>query len=119
MGEQDIFEQSHQEAEEKQVTEYLLTNIENILLNCTQLIVDWVYQAVRFDTIEDDILRHLVVTRLSQPMSKATTVDYLQSYFDEDVQLTRFTVIWANCIQYTTREDTTNQCRTYQKDFGW
>lgn len=87
MGDRDIFEQSDQEAEEKQVTEYLLTNIENILLNGTQLILDRVYQAIGFDAIEDKILRHLVVARLSQPMSKAATVDYLQSYFDEDVQL--------------------------------
>ena len=87
LGEQDIFEQFDQEAEEKQVMEYLLSNIENILLNGTQLILDRVYKAIGFDAIEDDILRHLVIARLSQPMSKAATVDYLQSYVDEDVQL--------------------------------
>jgi transposase len=31
----------------------------------------------------------LVVARLSQPMSKSATVDYLKSHFDEDVQLHR------------------------------
>lgn len=87
LGEQDIFEQYDKEAEEKQVTEYLLTNIENILLNGHRLILDRAYQAVGFDAIEDEILRHLVVARLSQPMSKAATVEYLQSYFDEDVHL--------------------------------
>jgi len=87
LGEQDIFDQSNHEVEEKQVTEYLISNIENILLNGTRLILDQAYQAIGFNAIEDDILRYLVVARLSQPMSKAATVDYLQSYFDEDVQL--------------------------------
>ena len=74
MGDRDIFELSDQEAEEKQVTEYLLTKIENILFNSTQLILDRVYQAIGFDAIEDEILRHLVVARLSQPMSKSNSL---------------------------------------------
>ena len=40
LGEQDIFEQSTRELEEKQVTERLLSNIENILLNGTGLILN-------------------------------------------------------------------------------
>jgi len=32
-------------------------------------------------------LKHLVVARLCQPASKAGTVDYLKSYFDEDLEL--------------------------------
>lgn len=85
--EQDVFEQSDQESEEKQVTDYLLSNIENILLNGTQLVLDRVYSVTGFDVIEDDILRQLVIARLSQPLSKSATVDYLLSHFDEDVQL--------------------------------
>ena len=42
-----------------------------------------------FDAIDDDILEHLVIARLCQPTSKAGTVDYLKSYFDEDVALHR------------------------------
>lgn len=86
-GELDIFQQSSRAQEEKQVTEYLLSNIENILINGTQLILDKVFNITGFDAIEDTILRQLVVARLSQPMSKSATVDYLKSYFDEDVQL--------------------------------
>ena len=85
--EQDVFEQSDQESEEKQVTDYLLSNIKNILLNGTQLVLDRVYSVTGFDVIEDDILRQLVIARLSQPLSKSATVDYLLSHFDEDVQL--------------------------------
>ena len=86
-GKQDMFAVEAQQREEKQVTEYLLNNIENILLNGTQLILDQVFKQTGFDSIDDDILKHLVIARLCQPSSKAGTVDYLKSYFDEDVEL--------------------------------
>lgn len=89
LGEQDIFENNDKETEEKQVTEYFLSNIENILLNGTQLILNQVFRLIGFDTIDDDIFRQLVIARLSQPMSKSATVEYLKSHFDEDVQLHR------------------------------
>jgi len=87
LGEQDIFEQATREAEEKQVVDYLLSNVENILINGTQLILDKVFKSIGFDELNDDMLKHLVTSRLSQPLSKSATVDYLKSYFDEDVQL--------------------------------
>jgi transposase len=87
LGEQDIFEQATRESEEKQVVDYLLSNVENILINGTQLILDKVFKSIGFDELNDDILKHLVTARLSQPLSKSATVNYLKSYFDEDVQL--------------------------------
>ncbi|MDR2979474.1 MAG: IS1634 family transposase [Bacteroidales bacterium] len=86
-GNRDMFLESERQREEKQVTEYFLNNVENILLNGTQLILNEVFRLVGFDAINDDILRHLVVARLCQPASKSGTVDYLKSYFDEDVEL--------------------------------
>ena len=83
----DIFEHAANESEEKQVIEYLLSNVEKILLNGTQLILNRVFKIIGFDSINDDILKHLVIARLSQPMSKSATVDYLKSHFDEDIQL--------------------------------
>jgi len=88
-GERDMFTVYEQQREEKQVTDYLLGNIENILLNGTQLIINRVFRLVGFDAIDDDILKHLVAARLSQPSSKAGTVDYLKSYFDEDAELNK------------------------------
>lgn len=87
LGNRDIFEIYEKEREEKQVTESLLSNVENILINGTQLILNQVFKITGFDSINDDILKHLVIARLSQPMSKSGTVDYLKSHFDEDVQL--------------------------------
>jgi len=75
-----------QQREEKQVTDYLLNNTENILLNGRQLILEQVFKIVGFDAIDDNILKHLVIASLCQPSSKAGTVDYLKSYFDEDVE---------------------------------
>jgi transposase len=89
LGEQDIFEEHDKALEEKQVAKYLLSNIENILLNGVQLILNNVFKLTGFDQIEDDILRQLVISRLCQPMSKAATVEYLKSHFDEDAQLHR------------------------------
>jgi len=86
-GSPDMFKQKAREEEEKQVTEHLLSNIENVLINGTQLILDKVFKITGFEAIEDDILRQLVIARLGQPMSKSATVDYLKSYFDEDIQL--------------------------------
>jgi transposase len=86
-GERDIFAEHEQQREEKQVTDYLLNNIENILLNGSQLILNRVFRLVGFDAIDDKILKQLVIARLCQPASKAGTVDYLKSYFDEDVEL--------------------------------
>lgn len=87
LGECDIFEMYHNEREEKETVQRLLSNIENILLNGEELILNQVFKAIGFDAIRDDILRQLVIARLSQPMSKAATVAYLKSHFDEDVKL--------------------------------
>jgi transposase len=87
LGDRDMFAISAQQREEKQVTDYLLNNIENVLINGTQLILSHVFKLVGFDAIDDDILKHLVIARLCQPSSKSGTVDYLKSYFDEDVEL--------------------------------
>ena len=86
-GKRDMFHEADRQREEKQAVEYLLNNVENILLNGTQLILNEVFRLVGFDAIEDDILKHLVIARLCQPTSKSGTVDYLKSYFDEDVEL--------------------------------
>ncbi|MDR1339863.1 MAG: transposase, partial [Prevotellaceae bacterium] len=87
LGERDVFSEHAMLEEEKQITEHLLGNIENILLNGTQLILSQVFKSIGFDSINDGILKHLAVSRICQPSSKAGTVDYLKSYFDKEVEL--------------------------------
>jgi len=74
---------------EKELVLQLLNNVENILLNGTELILDRVFNKVGFNQIEDEIFRKLVQSRLSYPSSKSATVEYLKNHFDEDVNLSR------------------------------
>ena len=70
-------------------TERFLGNIDSVLLNGTQLLLGQVYDSIGFNRVDDEVLRHLVIARVSQPMSKLATVEYLKSYYDEDVDLNR------------------------------
>ncbi|MDR0749319.1 MAG: IS1634 family transposase [Tannerellaceae bacterium] len=91
-GQLDVFVEGDRERQsdsEKETIRQVLGNIENILLNGTEQILDRVFRLVGFDRIKDNILRHLVIARLSRPMSKLATVEYLKSYFDEDVNLSK------------------------------
>ena len=83
----DIFDSYEGKQSEQETIEYFFNHIENILLNGTQLILNRVYSLTGFEEINDKILKDLVVARICQPSSKAATVDYLKSYFDEDVDL--------------------------------
>jgi transposase len=85
LGQQDMFKQVDQQQEEKQVVEYLFSNIENILFNGTQIILEKVFKSVGFDKLGDEVLKHLVTARLSQPLSKSATSAYLKDHFDEDL----------------------------------
>ena len=64
-----------------------LSMVERTLQNAPQVILGRIYERIGFNAVEDDILRHLVIARVCQPMSKAATVEYLKSYFDEDIKL--------------------------------
>jgi hypothetical protein len=70
-----MFTEHRQEQEEKQVTEALLSNIENMLLNGAQLLLNQVFQLIGFDKIEDELLKHLVVSRICQPSIKLSYSD--------------------------------------------
>ena len=52
-GNRDIFEIHEKELKEKQIIEYLLSNVENVLINGTQLILNQVFKIVGFDEIEE------------------------------------------------------------------
>lgn len=71
------------------ITESVLSNISNILINGSDLILDRVFDKVGFNRIEDVVFRQLVKARLAYPASKAATVEYLKNHFDEDVDLSR------------------------------
>lgn len=67
----------------------LVSRIDGVSINGTQLILNHIYDSIGFCCIKDDILRHLVVARICQPSSKLATTSYLRSYFKEDIDLSR------------------------------
>ena len=74
---------------EREMTERVLSNIDNILLNGTELILDRVFDRIGFNRVEDTVFRKLVQSRLSFPASKAATVEYLKNHYDDDVDLSK------------------------------
>ena len=84
-----LLEKEEQSRHELEETVRVLDNIDNILINGTQLVLDKVFSLIGFDAINDDVLKQLVIARLCQPSSKAGTVEYLKSYYDEDVNLSK------------------------------
>jgi len=88
-GQKDMFVDYGEQLQEEQLAHHVISNIENVLLNGTRLILSRIYSTIGFDAIDDQILKHLAIARLSQPMSKAATVDYLKAHFEEDVSLSK------------------------------
>ena len=72
---------------EREETERVVSNMDALLINGTQLLLGRIYDEIGFNAVNDEVLRHLVIARLSQPRSKLATVEYLKSYYDEDVNL--------------------------------
>ena len=64
--------------EEEAMTEHILSNIIGTSLKSPQTIINKVYDKIGFNAIQDEELRHLVVSRICSPMSKKATVDYLR-----------------------------------------
>ena len=86
----DLFgEESKRCDDERAMVERVLANVSNILINGTDLILDRVFDRIGFNRIEDEVFRKLVKARLAYPSSKAATVDYLKSHFDDDVSLSK------------------------------
>lgn len=88
-GQKDLFRSYDEEKAEELRTNAFISNIENVLLNGSQLILNQIYKRIGFDQIDDEVLKHLAVARLSQPLSKAATVEYLKSHFEEDLSLSK------------------------------
>ena len=86
-GGQQLLDFDDKRGREREETERVIGNIDALLINGTQLLLGRLYDEIGFNAVRDDVLRHLVMARLSQPRSKLATVEYLKSYYDEDVNL--------------------------------
>ena len=88
-GMSDMFSDTDGRERELAETERFISNIENILVNGDRLVLNRIFDRIGFDSIDDEIFRTLVVSRLLCPSSKAATVEYLKNHFDEDVDLSK------------------------------
>ena len=86
-GDQQELDFEDRRGRELEETARVIDNMDSVLINGTQLLLNYIYDSIGFNRIPDEILRHLAIARVSQPGSKLATVDYLKSYYDEDVDL--------------------------------
>ena len=80
-------EQERLKKEEETVIEQVLSNIIQTSLKSPQTIIGKVFDRIGFNAVQDEELRHLVISRICSPMSKKATVDYLRRHFKGDVSL--------------------------------
>ena len=88
-GGQQVLDFGRNDIQERELkdAERAFANIDSVFMNAPQMILNPIYDSIGFNRIPDEVLRHLVIARICQPMSKLATVDYLKSHFDEDTSL--------------------------------
>ena len=86
-GGQQLIDFEGRAEKELRTAEDVLSSITSTRLSAAQTIIGKVYDRIGFNEIEDEELRHLVIGRICQPMSKKATVDYLRRHFKDDVSL--------------------------------
>lgn len=69
------------EFSESSTTDDFLNNITNISIAGVSLIIGRIYDEIGFNKVGGDLLKYLVITRLSHPSSKLKTTENLQRYF--------------------------------------
>lgn len=70
-------------------SEMIFGSISSIVQNGPHLILDRIYNGIGFGSLDDELLRQLVVSRVCQPMSKLATVDYLRRYCGHEVDINK------------------------------
>ena len=91
------------EGREREETRRVIGNMSSVLINGSQLLLN---RIIDFNRIPDEILRHLVIARVSQPASKLSTLAYLKSYYVEDVDLSAICrYICVSCLRFRTFKD--------------
>jgi Transposase DDE domain len=79
----------HQNLEQQYVAAFK-NSIHQLRLVGPELLLGKIFDDIGFNTITDELFRHLVITRLVYPVSKLKTVDYLAKY--KGVQLSVYSI---------------------------
>jgi transposase len=69
-----------EEFQEKELLKLFLDGIKDISLVGPELLLGKIYDEIGFNAIDEELFKHLVITRLVYPVSKLKTVDYLFKY---------------------------------------
>jgi len=75
---------------ERQFVQDFTSSIQRLHLVGPELLLGKIFDDIGFNTITDDLFRHLVITRLVYPVSKLKTVDYLARY--KGIQLSVYSI---------------------------
>lgn len=65
---------------EKALVDIFFNSVEEFKLLGPELLLGKIFDQIGFNELEDELFRHLVITRLVYPVSKLKTVDYLYKY---------------------------------------
>ena len=65
---------------ELEFADTFINHIDSLELAGPELLLGKIFDEIGFNAVEDDLFRHLVITRLVYPVSKLKTVDYLFKY---------------------------------------
>lgn len=66
--------------DERAYYQSVYNSIQQVQLLGPEIILGKIYDQIGFNLIDDDLFRHLVISRLIYPVSKLKTIDYLQKY---------------------------------------
>ena len=75
---------------EQQFVQDFTSSIQRLHLVGPELLLGKIFDDIGFNTITDELFRHLVITRLVYPVSKLKTVDYLARY--KGIQLSVYSI---------------------------
>ena len=73
--------------EDKKFKEYLRAGLKDVQMIGPELILGKIFDQIGFNKIEDELFRHLVISRLVFPLSKLKTSEYLMRYRNIDVEV--------------------------------
>lgn len=76
-------------SDEKQLYNSFFTSIEEINVAGIDLLLGKIYREIGFDALNEELFRHLVFSRISFPVSKLKTVDYLRKYHSIEIDVDR------------------------------
>ncbi|MBS1738567.1 MAG: IS1634 family transposase [Bacteroidetes bacterium] len=79
----------HQSQEQQYIADFK-SSIRQLRLAGPELLLGKIFEEIGFNAINDELFRHLVITRLVYPVSKLKTADYLAKY--KGVQLSVYRI---------------------------